>query len=290
MSEVEQPGAGVLWVVGTPIGNLDDLPPRAARALTECDVVAAEDTRRARILLDRVGAGAKPVVRLDAHAERGSAVERLVERMRRGERVAMVTDAGTPVVSDPGTALVRAARAAGLRVSPLPGPSAVTAALSVSGLVEGPFRFVGFLPRSGEERRAAIAAMRSDEDPQVLFESPHRIAETLADLAAAMPGREALVARELTKVHEELLHGSLEDLARRAGERAWLGEITMIVGPRPPGDQARAEASDETVLARLDEALAGGERPREIAERLALETGRPRRELYALAVQRRSRS
>lgn len=280
---------GILWIVGTPIGNLDDLPPRAARALVDADVVAAEDTRRARILLQRVGAEHKPVVRLDAHAERGDAVARLVERLQGGAKVALVTDAGTPVVSDPGTAVVRAARAAGIVVSPIPGPSAVTAAVSASGLVEGAFRFVGFLPRSGDDRREAIARMAADPDAQVLFDSPNRLGATLVDLAAAMPQREAMIGRELTKVHEELLGGSLAELARAHEGREWLGEITMVIGPRPAGDEARAALAEEDVLARIDDGLARGERPKDLAERLAIETGRPRRELYALAVQRRSR-
>jgi 16S rRNA (cytidine1402-2'-O)-methyltransferase len=280
--------AGGLWVIGTPIGNLEDLTPRAARALAECDVVAAEDTRRARVLLGRAGVQHKPMVRLDAHAERGSAVERLVERMRGGESVALVTDAGTPVVSDPGTALVRAARAAGVPVRPVPGPSAVTAAISVSGLVEGAFRFVGFLPRSGDERRRAIARMRDDDDAQVFFESPQRIAETLADLAAAMPERQALVARELTKIHEELVGGSLGELAAAAATRAWLGEITVVLSPLAARDRELAQLDDETVLAAIDRGLAAGERPRYLADRLAVTSGRPRRELYALAVQRRA--
>jgi 16S rRNA (cytidine1402-2'-O)-methyltransferase len=286
---VSDAGEGVLWVVGTPIGNLDDLPPRAARALADADVVAAEDTRRARILLARVGASGKAVVRLDAHAERGDAVARLVARLGEGARVALVTDAGTPVVSDPGTALVRAARAAGIAVSPIPGPSAVTAAISASGLVEGPFRFVGFLPRNGDDRREAIARLAADPDPQVLFESPNRLGATLADLAAAMPGRAAMIGRELTKVHEELLAGGLDDLAREHADREWLGEITVVLGPRPAGDEARAALAEEDLLARIDEGLARGERPKDLAERLAIETGRPRRELYALAVQRRGR-
>ncbi len=281
-------GGGLLWIVATPIGNLEDLPPRAARVLLEADLIAAEDTRRARILLGHVGAASKTVVRLDAHAERGEAVGRLVDRLRQGARVALVTDAGTPVVSDPGSALVRAARAAGIAVSPIPGPSAVTAAISASGLVEGPFRFVGFLPRSGDERREAIARMQGDRDPQVLFESPQRLGATLVDLAAAMPDRDAVIGRELTKMHEEILGGTLAELAERGAEREWLGEITLVLGPRPAGDEARVALADEDVLARIDDGLARGERPRDLAERLAVETGRPRRDLYALAVKRRA--
>jgi 16S rRNA (cytidine1402-2'-O)-methyltransferase len=287
----DDPGTrpGLLWVVATPIGNLEDLPPRAARALVEADLVAAEDTRRARILLQHVGAAGKALVRLDAHAERGEAVDRVVERLRAGARVALVTDAGTPVVSDPGTALVRAARAAGVTVSPVPGPSAVTAAISASGLVDGPFRFLGFLPRGGDERREAIARMQGDHDAQVLFESPNRLTATLVDLATAMPDREAVVGRELTKLHEEILGGTLSALAAGAAGREWLGEITVVIGSRPEGDEARVALADEDVLSRVDAGLAAGERPRDLAERLALETGRPRRDLYALAVQRRAR-
>lgn len=280
-------GPGALWVIGTPIGNLEDLTPRAARALRECDLVAAEDTRRARILLAHVGSQ-KPLVRLDTHAEHGDAVGRIVDRMRRGTTVALVSDAGTPVVSDPGTGLVRAARAAGITVSPLPGPSAVTAAVSVAGLVEGPFRFAGFLPRSGDERRVAIARLRDDAEPQVLFESPSRVADTLSDLARAMPERQILVARELTKMHEEIEAGTVAEVAARAAQREWRGEITMVLGPRAAVDERRSEGDDSEVSRRIDEALARGERPKDIAERIAVESGRPRRELYALALKRRA--
>jgi 16S rRNA (cytidine1402-2'-O)-methyltransferase len=227
------------------------------------------------------------VIRLDAHAERGEALDGLIARLGRGAIVALVTDAGTPVVSDPGTALVRAARAAGAIVTPVPGPSAVTTAASVSGLVAGPFRFVGFLPRSGEARRESIARIAADDEPQILFEAPRRLGATLADLAAAVPAREAAICRELTKLHEEILVGALADLAARAADREWLGEITLVVGPRAAEERARRQERDDDILGRIDEALARGERPRELSERLALETGRPRRELYALAVRRR---
>jgi 16S rRNA (cytidine1402-2'-O)-methyltransferase len=278
---------GRLLVVGTPIGNLEDLTPRAARALRECDLVAAEDTRRARVLLGHVGAN-KPLERLDAHAEHEGAVQRLVEKMRAGATIALVSDAGTPVVSDPGTILVRAARAAGVVVSPIPGPSAVTAAVSIAGLVEGPFRFAGFLPRSGDDRRLAIARLQTDAEPQVLFEAPSRIAETLADLARAMPARQVVITRELTKIHEEIEAGPLSEVAERAATRTWRGEITFVLGPSVASDTELARDGDDDVARAIDAALARGERPKEIAERLALETGRPRRDLYALAVRRRS--
>jgi 16S rRNA (cytidine1402-2'-O)-methyltransferase len=273
---------GTLYVVATPIGNLGDLTLRAVETLRAADRVIAEDTRRTRGLLSHLGIAGKPLDRLDAHAAVED-VARAIERLAAGERAALVTDAGTPVVSDPGTALVRAAVDAGIPVVPVPGPCAAVAALSVSGLAAGGFRFVGFLPRSGPERRAAIALVAATPEPVVIYEAPQRIAETLADLARPMPDRAAMVARELTKVHEELVRGMVAELA--AAEREWLGEITLVLGAAPPAAEARA--SDEEVDRRIDEGLARGRRAKDLAEELALETGRPRREVYARIVARR---
>lgn len=275
-------GGGTLFVVATPIGNLGDLTLRAIDTLREADRVVAEDTRRTRALLSHLGITGKPLDRLDATAGPAD-VERVVAHLEAGEGVALVTDAGTPVVSDPGTALVAAAARAGVRVVPIPGPSAVTAAIAAAGLVTGGFRFVGFLPRSGEPRRDAIELVRKTPEAVVLFEAPQRCAATLVDLARAMPSRPAVVARELTKLHEELLRGPLSELA--AEERDWLGEVTMVLGPAPA--DAAPGVSDETIDARIGEELAKGRRAKEIAEALAIETGRPRRALYARVIARR---
>ncbi len=277
---------GVLFVVATPIGNLGDITLRAVDTLRVCDRVVAEDTRRARGLLSHLGIAGKPVDRVDAHASAAD-LERVVARLVAGERVAMVTDAGTPVVSDPGTALVKAAVLARVEVVAIPGACAAVAALSVSGLVETGFRFVGFLPRGGPERVQAIGLVASTPEPVVLYESPHRIAETLDDLARAMPDREALVARELTKAHEELLRGTLSTLSTlgSASDCEWLGEITLVLGQAV----ARSEEgpSDEDLDRRIDEGLARGRRAKDLAEELAIETGRPRRDVYARIVARR---
>jgi 16S rRNA (cytidine1402-2'-O)-methyltransferase len=278
------PGAsGTLYVVATPIGNLGDITLRAIETLRSADRVVAEDTRRTRGLLSHLGIAGKPVERLDAHATPAD-VERITAHLRDGARLALVTDAGTPVVSDPGAALVKAAVEAGAQVVAVPGACAAVAAISVSGLSTGAFRFVGFLPRSGPERREAIALVASTPEPVVLYESPQRIAETLADLARAMPGRAAMVGRELTKLHEELVRGTLAELAAQA-EREWMGEITLVLGPA--AGSAGTAVSDEELDRRIDEGLARGRRAKDLAEELSLETGRPRREVYGRIVARR---
>ncbi|WP_437714436.1 16S rRNA (cytidine(1402)-2'-O)-methyltransferase [Sorangium sp. So ce448] len=274
---------GCLYVVATPIGNLGDITLRAVETLRGADRILAEDTRRARALLGHLGVSGKPVDRFDAHASEADAA-RAAARLAAGESIAFMTDAGTPVVSDPGTALVRAATEAGARVVAIPGPSAVMVAVSASGLVTGGFRFVGFLPRGGRERREALALVTSTPEAVVLFESPRRFSETLDELAERMPGRRAVVARELTKVHEEILSGSVEELA--AIEREWLGEITLVLAPAAPAAEG-ARPSDEELDARIDRELAQGRRAKHIAEELSVELGLPRREIYARTVARR---
>jgi 16S rRNA (cytidine1402-2'-O)-methyltransferase len=277
---------GVLYVVATPIGNLGDLTARAADTLRAVHRVAAEDTRRTRGLLSHLGISGKPVDRLDEHAS-AEDIARMAAHLDAGEDIALVTDAGTPVVSDPGSALVRAAADLGARVVPIPGASAVMAAVSASGLVSGGFRFMGFLPRLGPERRAALSAVRATPEAVVLFESPQRTAETLADLARISASRGAVVARELTKVHEELLRGTLAELAALSAEREIMGEVTIVLGP---GAGVEAAALDDAEIdRRIDAGLAVGKRPRDIADELALDAGRPRRELYARALDRRAR-
>jgi 16S rRNA (cytidine1402-2'-O)-methyltransferase len=275
--------AGTLYVVATPIGNLGDITLRAIETLRAVDRVIAEDTRRTRGLLSHFGIAGKPVDRLDANAEAHD-VARALTHLEAGESVALCTDAGTPIVSDPGTALVRAAVAAGAAVVPIPGASAVLAAIALSGLVTGGFRFVGFLARSGPERREDITRLVETPESVVLFESPQRTADTLIELAQAMPDRDAVVARELTKLHEEAVRGTLAELAAQE-KREWLGEVTIVLGP------ARARSgpgmSDETIDARIDEELALGRRAKDVAEAIAIESGRPKREIYGRVVARR---
>ena len=264
-----------LYIVATPIGNLGDLTPRAVETLRTADRVCAEDTRRTRGLLTHLEITGKTLDRLDAHSSPAD-IERLVERMKNGETIALVTDAGTPSVSDPGEALTRASIAAGVRVVPIPGASAVLAALVGSGLAEGAFRFLGFLPRHGPERRDAITRLSDARETVIFFEAPNRTQPTLAELADATPDRPACVARELTKMHEEFVRGSLRELASR---EEWIGEVVVVLGAHDPG--AREAAVDDDALdARLDVELLSGGHAKAIAERLAAWSGRPRRAVY----------
>jgi len=283
----EAPSRGVLYVVATPIGHLGDFTTRGAQTLSAVHRIAAEDTRRTRGLLSHLGIAGKPVDRLDAHASPGD-IARLVEHLLSGEDIALVTDAGTPVVSDPGTDLVSAASDAGVRVVPIPGPSAVMAALAATGLCTGAFRFLGFLPRKGPERRDALEVIRQTPETVVLFESPERTAETLDDLALVAPRRKGALARELTKVHEEILRGSFADLAEKARERETLGEVTIVIGPEIAGEREEARGmSDEEIDRLIDEGFTRGRRPRDIADEVALIAGKPRREIYTRTLARK---
>jgi 16S rRNA (cytidine1402-2'-O)-methyltransferase len=277
---------GTLFLVATPIGNLGDVTARAVETLRACDRVLAEDTRRTRQLLTHLGIAGKPVERLDAHAGERD-VARVVERLAQSEHVALVTDAGTPGVSDPGEALVRAAIDAGAAVVPIPGASAVLAAIVASGLAgDGRFRFLGFLPREGPPRREAIALVCETPEAVVLFEAPGRVQGTLRELADATPERGACVARELTKVHEEFVRSSCAGLA--ADEREWIGEIVIVLGAHAPEDRT-VRVDDAALDARIDEALSRGDHARTVADRLAAWSGRPRREVYERVVERKKR-
>jgi 16S rRNA (cytidine1402-2'-O)-methyltransferase len=218
-----------------------------------------------------LGLGGKRVERFDAHAER----ERLgawVTRMQTGQRLALLSDAGTPAVSDPGSALVRACAEVGVPVTPIPGPSAVMAAVAASGLCSTGFRFLGFLPRAGAARSRVLELVLRTEEAVVLFESPRRVGETLADLARLMPARQGVCAREMTKVHEEFVRGTVADLERTSHERSWLGEIVLVLGPHR-ADQPQAAWSEDALAARIDELRAAGMRPKDMARALGLETG-----------------
>lgn len=288
--ERETARAGRLDVIATPIGNLADLAPRARDALAAADVVAAEDTRRTGQLLASLGLR-KPMVSLHAHNERGRADE-LLARLRSGEVVALVSDAGTPLLSDPGFELVRRAAAAGIAVRTIPGPTAIAAALSVAAIPTERFCFEGFLPARTGERRARLAALALEPRTMVFFEAPHRIAESLADCAAAFgASREAAVARELTKMFETVHRGTLGVLAARAVDDADMvrGEITLVVAgapqaaragegePRDPAAQQQLERTLRAALAHLPASKA--------AALAAAACDVPRAEAYALAVQ-----
>jgi 16S rRNA (cytidine1402-2'-O)-methyltransferase len=271
---------GTLLLVATPIGNLGDMTERARAALSEVHHIAAEDTRRTRGLLSHFGITGKELHALDANASE-RALERVVALLKAGQSVAFVTDAGTPGVSDPGRALVNAAVAAGVPVTSLPGPSAVTTAVALSGLVGGPFIFLGFLPRQGSGRKELISRIAHETLPVVLFEAPHRIQETLVDLSAHCPSRAAVVCRELSKLHEEALRGSLSELA--SIEREWLGEIVLVLGEQPP--RPAPGSSDDDLRASARPLVESGASVRAVTDHLAALTGRSRREVYALVLE-----
>jgi len=265
---------GTLYVVATPIGNLEDVTFRALRILGEVDVVLAEDTRRTRILLDHHGVKAR-ARSLHAHNE-AKRTEEVLAELEAGARVALVSDAGTPLVSDPGHRLVRAAAAAGHEVVAVPGASAALAALVSAGLPEGPFTVLGFLPRKAGARDRLLAGFAGRSEALVVYESPRRLGATLAALHTALGEREAAVARELTKLHEEVVRGTLGELAERfAGEAR--GEITIVVGG---ADGGAPGLDDAEIDARIRALRAEGLSTRAVAERLSEVTGRPRRELY----------
>jgi 16S rRNA (cytidine1402-2'-O)-methyltransferase len=277
--------SGTLYVVGTPIGNLGDVTRRAAETLALVSRVVAEDTRRTRVLLSHLGITGKPLSALDANAD-DRAVAAVAQKLADGESIAFVTDAGMPSVSDPGGKLVRAAAASGAAVVVVPGPSAVTTAVAASGLVEGPFLFLGFLPRGGEKRQRALRRIATSVEPVVFFEAPSRAAETLAELAALVPERQACVARELTKLHEELVRGTLAELAARPITA--LGEFTIVVAGT---DDLRDDLSAVDIDTLVRTRLAAGESPRTVAADLAVITGMPKREIYARVLElRRSQS
>ena len=269
-------------LVGTPIGNLGDLSPRAVQALTDADVIAAEDTRRTRPLLTAAGIPAAGRLVSFHGPDEPALAARLVERIvERNERLVCVTDAGMPGISDPGERLVTAALAAGVAVEVVPGPSATLAALVLSGLPTGRFVFEGFLPRKGRQRTERLALLRAEERTVVLFEAPHRLEETLADLAAAFgPDRPVAVARELTKKFEEVWRGTLGAAASDAGPQA-RGEQVIVVGPAPA--VPREEPDDEAIEGALRAELAAGASARDAATVVANRLGINRRRAYALA-------
>ncbi|HEX2485639.1 MAG TPA: 16S rRNA (cytidine(1402)-2'-O)-methyltransferase [Myxococcota bacterium] len=269
--------AGTLYLVATPIGNLEDVTLRALRALREAARIYAEDTRRTRTLLERHGIRAA-VRSLHAHNEASRAPEVLAELAAGGD-VALVSDAGTPLLSDPGERLVAAALAAGHAVHPVPGASAVLSALVGSGLAPVPFAFHGFPPRRAGERRALFASLAERPETQLFFESPRRIGATLAELARAFgPERRACVARELTKLHETFERDALGELAGRFAGGA-KGEVTLVVA----GAAAREAPAAADLDAALRAALAGGASARDAAREVAERLGVPRREAYARA-------
>ena len=271
---------GRLQVIATPIGNLADLSERAREALARADVIAAEDTRHTGALLTALGL-ATPLLSLHEHNE-SRRVPGVLARLAQGERVALVSDAGTPLLSDPGYELVRAAIAAGFEVNAIPGPSAITAALAIAGLPTDRFCFEGFLPARERERRAVLEALAHERRTLVFFEAPHRIVAALADIVTVLgPERAAVVARELTKAHETVYRGTLGELAARAATEANFarGEITLVVHGAP----AAAAGVDERLLHRTIAVLSKELPPGRAAAVAAQLTGATRAAAYALA-------
>jgi 16S rRNA (cytidine1402-2'-O)-methyltransferase len=268
---------GRIDVVATPIGNMGDLSPRAREALAAADVIAAEDTRHTAGLLKLLGVQ-RPLVSLHEHNE-GSRREDLVARLRQGARVVLVSDAGTPLVSDPGYLLVRAAIEAGIVVQAVPGPSAVLVALAVSGLPVERFCFEGFLPARAAARRERLRALALETRTLVFFEAPHRIVETLEDLATAFgPERAGCVARELTKLHESVYRGTLAQLLQISREDANFerGEITLVVA----GASGPESTPDDAFVARAFELISAELPPSRAASVVAALTGRRKQDVY----------
>jgi len=277
---------GRLLVVATPIGNLGDLSPRAAEALRRADAVAAEDTRRTLKLFGHLGAKPPVLVSLPAFDERAR-LGPILDRLRDGQTVALCTDAGTPGISDPGAALVAAAWDVGAEVVPIPGPSAAASALAASGFAADRFFFAGFLPRKGGARREALALLARLPATLVLYEAGNRTRETLLDLAGALGDRPALVARELTKLHEQLERGPLLELATRF-EGEVLGEVTLVVAPAAEGALPPVEEEREPLESELARRLAAGEPPSALARAVAKARGLKRSDVYA-AIERLKR-
>jgi len=276
---------GRLVLVATPIGNLGDLAPRAVEVLRGADVIAAEDTRRTRALLTHADVPARGrLVSVHEHNERSRAAE-LVDEIRRGATVAVVTDAGMPGISDPGARLVGACVEAGLAVEVVPGPSAVLTGLVLSGLPTERFVFEGFLPRKGTARRERLGELAREPRTIVLFEAPTRVAATLADLAEVCGhDRRVALARELTKMHEEVWRGTVIDARAHVADQKPRGEYVIVVDGAPPD----TEASDDDVATAVREELAAGASTREAADRVAARLKVARRRAYDAALAHRS--
>lgn len=272
--------AGTLTLVATPIGNLSDISARAVEALQAADVVCCEDTRRTGMLLQHLGISGKKYIVVNEHTEY-EACDDVVAKLLSGDEVALVSDAGTPGISDPGERLVKAAVIAGIEVTAIPGPSALTMALVMSGLPTSRFVFEGFLPRSGGERTERIAQFIDEQRTVVLYEAPHRLERTLADLELACGSlRRIVLARELTKMHEEMWRGTLHDAHKRAQTEEPRGEYVLILeGAKPP-----APPTDEELNQALRDELQAGASKKDAAARVAAKYGAPKRKVYELAL------
>lgn len=270
--------AGALFLVATPIGNLGDLSGRAVEVLGEVDFVVCEDTRHSRTLFAHYGLNPR-TVSLPAFAEKERAAG-ILARLEAGERAALVTDAGSPGISDPGEALVAEAVRRGVPVSPIPGPSAVVAALSASGLPTGRFHFAGFLPRQGPERKAILEELAPLRASLVFYESPRRVADTLGDLLEVFGDRPACVARELTKLHETFLRGTLAALRDQLAGQEVLGEVVVVV----EGRTGEARWSEEELRRALTQGLSRGEKLKALSKDLAARAGWTGADVYRIGL------
>jgi 16S rRNA (cytidine1402-2'-O)-methyltransferase len=272
-----------LVLVGTPIGNLGDLSPRAVEALRSADAICCEDTRRTGRLLQHAGVERRPLIVVNDHTE-VQAIAGVLDRLGLGERVAVVTDAGMPGISDPGERLVRAAAQAGHTVEVVPGPSAAVTALVASGLPTGRYAFEGFLPRKGSGRSSRLTELAAERRTVVLYEAPHRLVRTLADLAEACgPRRRVALGRELTKLHEEVWRGSLAEALEHLEEHPPRGELVVVLDGAPAPEAATADDVDAAVAERL----AAGDSARDAAATVAAALGIPKRQAYDAALRQR---
>ncbi len=270
---------GTLYIIATPIGNLEDITLRGIRILKDTDVIAAEDTRHTQTLLRHFAINT-PLTSYHDQNERAKTVQ-LVARLERGESIALVSDAGTPGISDPGYRLVVEATRVGIRVVPIPGPSALIAALSASGLPTDGFNFRGFLPARKRERRSKLQELRVDRYSIVVYETPHRLKESLDDIREILGERRIVLAREVTKIHEEFLRGRISEVIAEIAHREIRGEVTLIIegcsGLHPPSEEALREE--------IVKLLADGLRVKEVAEVLGEKYGYSKRQIYGLAME-----
>ena len=276
---------GTLYIVATPIGNLEDITLRALRVLKEVDLIAAEDTRHTQILLRHFGIRT-PLTSYHEHNERAKA-RQLVERLQQGQSVALVSDAGTPAISDPGFRIVVEAVAAKVAIVPVPGAAALTAVLSAGGVPTDRFIFEGFLPAKQKERRTRLQAVRAETRTLVFYEAPHRLKETLNDMQAILGEREIVLAREVSKAYEEFLRGPLSNIIQQIAERTIKGELTLLVR----GSEAPPAISQEQLKNEIDRLKAEGMRVKEIAQLLGERHAYSKKEIYRIALaQKRSTS
>jgi 16S rRNA (cytidine1402-2'-O)-methyltransferase len=293
MTDATEPKTGTLFVAATPLGNLQDISARLGATLTSADLVLAEDTRRSRIVLEHLGLK-RPLRSLHSHNELNR-IDGVLAQLHAGDQVVLLSDAGTPAVSDPGAQLVAAAHAQQITVCPIPGPSALTAALSAAGFMPGESGalFLGFLPRSGTARTQALRTLTHHRGVAVVFESPERLGRTLRQLTDVCADRPMCLCRELTKIHEEVVVGTVSNLAARYAETPPRGEITFVLGPlpkepEPQGDAPSTLKMPESLAAATEAVLAVGLSAKDTAAVVAQLFGVPKREVYALAIAHKS--